>query len=88
MKYSQIRIALLTFTLGIASVGFFNSLYEKFNASYVELPRVNSDTPIVIKICMRHKPSTDIKDRGGSGCGGAGDTMCDSIPVALSERQK
>jgi hypothetical protein len=83
MNYSQIRIALLTFTLGIASVGFFNSLYGKFNAPYVEVPKVYSDTPIVIKVCIRHKPLTDKKDSSGGGCGGADDTMCDSIPVAL-----
>jgi hypothetical protein len=91
MKYSQIKIGLLTFALGLASVGFFNMLSEKWNASYVALPKVNSHTPIVIKVCLRHKPSkpsTDINESGGGGCGGARDIMCDSIPVAFSESRR
>jgi hypothetical protein len=86
MKYSQIRIVLLTFTFAIASVGFLNKLTEKWIASDIELPNVNSDTPIIIKVCTIHTPPTNLNIGGGSG--GANDTMCDSIPVAFSEKRQ
>jgi hypothetical protein len=39
---------LFTLTLGLATVPFFNSLYENWSEIYVELPTVESESPIYI----------------------------------------
>lgn len=86
MKYSQIRIALLTFTLSLASVSFYNSLYEQWNGPLIELPKVEAESPIVVKICLEYeKPAFyNVHDSGGSGgCGGADNNDCNAIPHIL-----
>jgi hypothetical protein len=50
MKYTQIRIGLLTFVLGIVSIPFFNALYYKSNEPLVNVPEVASGTAIVVSI--------------------------------------
>lgn len=82
MKFSRIRTAILTCSLGIVSVSFFNFEYEKWNEPYVELPQVISESPIVIKVCPEVKSENitggytggakswcDSYRGGGSGCG-------------------
>ncbi|HEY0426560.1 MAG TPA: hypothetical protein VGC76_02020 [Pyrinomonadaceae bacterium] len=44
----RLRIFLMMFALGLASVSFFNSIYDKWTEIPVELPQVKSETPIII----------------------------------------
>src|SRR5690242_18507206 len=46
--YSRFRIMLLTLALGMASVTFFNGLYERWSEISVDLPQVQSETPIYV----------------------------------------
>ncbi len=50
MNYSRFRIALLTFILGIVSVPFFKTEYEKSTEIQVDLPKVESGSPIIVDI--------------------------------------
>lgn len=46
--YSKFRVFLLMLALGLSSVTFFNALYEKWTEVKVDLPQVQSDTPILV----------------------------------------
>ncbi len=50
MRYSKVRIAILTFILGIVSVPFINGQYEKWTEITVDLPQIISDTPLIVDI--------------------------------------
>lgn len=50
MNYSKHRTAVLTFILGIVSVTFFKAEYEKWTEIKVDLPKVESSSPIIIDI--------------------------------------
>jgi hypothetical protein len=65
MKYSQIRIGLLTFMLGFVSVPFLDFLQTKWIESSIDLPKVESGTPIYIS----PKYDREIIKGGGSACG-------------------
>lgn len=85
MKYFQIRTALLTFALGLASIPFADFLQAKWIESSVELPKVNSGTPIFVRVCPEFgrpwtKDATINCERGG-GAGGGGKT-----PVVFGHR--
>jgi hypothetical protein len=65
MKYSQIRIGLLTFMLGVVSIPFFDFLQTKWIESLIDLPKVEFGTPIYIS----PKYDREIIKGGGSACG-------------------
>lgn len=46
--YSKFRVFLLMLALGLSSVTFFNTLSEKWTEVKVDLPQVQSDTPILV----------------------------------------
>jgi hypothetical protein len=71
MKYSQIRIALLTFTLGFASVSFFDFAKTKWVESSIDLPKASSE--ILVIMPRTHKQMIDSGlTTGGHGGGGNG----------------
>lgn len=45
---SKFRIMLLTLAFGLAAVPFFNTVYEKWTEIQVDLPQVQSETPIYV----------------------------------------
>jgi hypothetical protein len=47
MKYSQFRIALLTFTIGLLSVPFLAPFYDKWSEPWVDLPKTESESPLI-----------------------------------------
>jgi len=47
---------LLTFTIGLAVVPFLNALYEKCSEIPVDLPKVESDSPIVVIVPTKRTP--------------------------------
>lgn len=51
IRYSRFRILLLTFTLGIAIVSIYARLSGYLDEVPVNLPEVESNTPIIIRIC-------------------------------------
>lgn len=46
--YPKFRIFLMMLALGLSSVTFFNTLYENWTEVRVNLPQVQSDTPILV----------------------------------------
>jgi hypothetical protein len=56
MKYSRFRTFLLTFTFGLAVVGLHAKLADYLGQIPVNLPQVESDTPIIIRICPEELP--------------------------------
>lgn len=54
MKYSRLRTLLFTFALGLATVNFYASVSEYFKEISVNLPKVETETPIIIRVC--HEP--------------------------------
>jgi hypothetical protein len=46
--YTKFRVALVTFTLGFASVYFFDWFDNYCNEPRVDLPQVQSETPIIV----------------------------------------
>ena len=51
MKYSRFRTLLFTFTLGLATANIYASLSEYLKEIPVNLPKVESKTPIIIRLC-------------------------------------
>ncbi len=60
---------LLTFTFSLAVVPFSNALYEKWIEIPVDLPVVESESPVVVIIPTERKPFNI--DEGGGGSGGS-----------------
>ncbi len=54
MKYSRFRTLLFTFALGLAIANIYASLSEYLTEIPVNLPKVESNTPIIIRVC--HEP--------------------------------
>lgn len=61
--YSKFRIILLTLAIGLASVPFFQSLKENLTEIRVDLPQVESTTPIFITPYASQENETVIQDR-------------------------
>ena len=79
MKYSQFRIALLTFVLGIVSVPFFNTQYHIWTEIPVDLPQVVSDAPIIVILPTERRPFRMGGGGGSSGCEcGSGVCSCET----------
>lgn len=77
MKYSQFRIALLTFTLGILSVPFLTPVYDKWCEPWVDVPQVESESPITVIVSTKSHPIKNWGGGGGSGCAcNYGDCSC------------
>ncbi len=51
IRYSRFRTLLLTFTLGLAIVSIYARLSEYSEEIPVNVPKVESDTPIIIRLC-------------------------------------
>lgn len=51
IRYSRFRTLLLTFALGVAIVSIYARLSEHLEEIPVNLPKVESDTPIIIRLC-------------------------------------
>src|SRR5687767_2508222 len=65
--YSRFRVMLLTFTFGLAVVPFSNLLFEKWSEIPVDLPEVESDSPIIVMVPNERRPFSDWG--GSSPCG-------------------
>jgi hypothetical protein len=70
MRYSRIRTALLTFIIGLVSVPFFNPLYDKWREPSVDVPKVLSDSKIVVDLETENRR---FALGGGGGSGGRED---------------
>ncbi len=68
MKYSQFRIALLTFTIGFLSVPFLTPLYDKWSDPWVDVPQVESESPLTVILSTKEHPFN--MNGGGGGSGG------------------
>jgi hypothetical protein len=51
IRFSRFRTLLLTFTLGLAIVSIYVRLSENLEEIPVNVPKVESDTPIIIRLC-------------------------------------
>lgn len=51
MKYSRFRTLLFTFTLGLATANIYAGLSEYLKVIPVNLPKVESESPIIIRVC-------------------------------------
>lgn len=60
IKYSRLRTFLFTFTLGLTIVSFYTRLSEYLKEIPVNMPKVESETPIIIRIC----PEISINGKG------------------------
>lgn len=54
MKYSRLRTLLFTFMLGLATTNIYAGLSKYLKEIPVDLPKVESATPIIIRVC--HEP--------------------------------
>jgi hypothetical protein len=54
--YSRFKIFLMMFTLGLASVPVFDGLYGKWIEAQINLPQVESETPLKVFIKEKPKP--------------------------------
>ena len=60
----RLRFFLIMLAFGLASVPFINGLYAKLTEISVDLPQVESDTPIYIKLPAKlPEPETIVQDR-------------------------
>ncbi len=64
IKFSRFRILLLTFTLGLTAVNGYTTLSEQSEEISVDVPKVESDTPIIIRICPDETPINGQKSKG------------------------
>ena len=80
--YSQLRIALLTFTLGLAGVPFASGLYKKWSEPDVEVPQVESDAPIVVILPTEEHPFDMV------GGGARGKIVLTEIPAQTSKSKR
>ncbi|MGI8545680.1 MAG: hypothetical protein ACR2MD_19665 [Aridibacter sp.] len=71
MKYSQIRIALLTFTLGFASIPFFDFAQTKWIESSIDLPKAKSEILVIMPRTIKQMTDSGLTT-GGHGGGGNG----------------
>lgn len=78
--YLRFRILLITFTVGLASVFMMNGSLQTSDEIFVNLPQIESDSPIVVypeyERFMRHV--------GGSG----GITKCNRRELSEEEMKK
>ncbi len=51
MRYSRFRTLLFTFTFGLAIVSIYARLSGQLEEIPVNVPKVESDTPIIIRVC-------------------------------------
>lgn len=51
MKYSRFRTLLFTFILGLATANIYASLFEYSKEIPVNVPKIESDTPIITRLC-------------------------------------
>lgn len=88
MKYSQFRIALLTFSIGLVSVPFLTPYYDKWCEPSVDVPQVESESPVTVIVSTESHPFKNWGGGGGSGCMcGHGDCRCDAEFVVTKARR-
>lgn len=51
IRYSRFRTLLLTFSIGLAMVSIFARLSGYLDEIPVKTPQIESDTPIIIRLC-------------------------------------
>jgi hypothetical protein len=56
--YMKFRIILLTLAFGLASVPFFRMIHERWTAVWVDVPRIESDAPLYVKIQRKIEENT------------------------------
>jgi len=64
MKYPKIRTGLLTFILGVISVPVFTPVLDKWNEPDIELPQIESTSPLVVKRCFDEETATFYRKHG------------------------
>lgn len=79
--YGRFRIVLFAIALGLASVPFFQNLKENFTEIRVDLPKVESETPIFISPYVSLENETIVQDRNLSlyNFGGEVFSNCDNF---------
>ncbi len=66
VRFSRFRTFLLTFTFGLASFSAYMRLADYFEEIPVDLPQVNSDSPIIIRVCPDWRSSRKGYEEEGS----------------------
>ena len=64
IKFSRFRILLLTFTLGLAVVNIYMTQSGQSEEIPVDVPKVESNTPIIIRVCPDETPTNGQKSKG------------------------
>jgi hypothetical protein len=83
MKYSQCRIALLTFIIGLLSVSFLTPLYDKWSEPWVDVPQVETESPLIVILSTDEHP---FNMNGGGG--GSGGETCEDFIKSLGKLTK
>ncbi len=64
IKFSRFRILLLTFILGLTTVSVYTTLSGQSEEIPVDVPKVESDTPIIIRLCPDETLTNGKKSKG------------------------
>lgn len=57
IRYSRSRTFLFTFTLGLAILSIYARVAGYLDEIPVDIPKVDSDTPIIIRVCPDLDPA-------------------------------
>jgi hypothetical protein len=61
IRYSQLRTLIFTFTLAIAVVSVYTRMVDYWDEVPVNLPEVESQTPIIIRLCPEYLPGNRVR---------------------------
>ena len=64
IRFSRFRTFVLTLTFGFAAVCIGNRLSDYFNEVPVDVPMVESETPIMIRLCPEWESGKEYFDEG------------------------
>ena len=78
--YSLFRIFLVTFAVGLAAIPFANGIYEKWIEIPVDIPKVESSSPIEVILPTERRPFND--------WGGGGSGYIDEYPRIITHGKK
>ena len=61
IRYSRFRTLIFTFTLAIAVVSVYTRMVDYWDEVPVNLPEVESETPIIIRLCPESLPGNRVR---------------------------
>lgn len=67
IRCSRFRTFTFTFALGIAIVSSYSRLADYWDEIPVQLPDIESETPIIIRICPERLPGNRVRGYGENG---------------------